>query len=94
MQLELIEVTPLSKQITLADILYGTVARDIAAKDKRLIMKVKPTGFLLNSNVVGDVLNRGDCFVVDLSTGVLYPTVSTKAVLPMDCKLQYHPSEL
>ena len=35
-------------------------------------MKVKPTGFLLNSSLVGDVLNRADCFVIDVEKGTLY----------------------
>lgn len=34
-------------------------------------MRVKPTGFLLNSNVITDVLVRGDVLAVNLYTGVL-----------------------
>lgn len=35
-------------------------------------MKLKPTGFLLNSTLVGDVLNRADCFVCDVERGTVY----------------------
>lgn len=39
--------------------------------DSQIFMRVKPTGFLLNSNLVNDVIARGDIFVVNLSKGTL-----------------------
>ena len=39
---------------------------------KKILMRVKPTGFLLNSNIVADVMSRGDVFVVDLAKGTVY----------------------
>lgn len=38
----------------------------------KILMRLKPTSFLLNSTLVGDVLNRGDCFVCNVETGTLY----------------------
>lgn len=38
----------------------------------RYKMKLKPTQFILNSTLVCDVLNRGDCFVCDIEQGTLY----------------------
>lgn len=35
-------------------------------------MKLKPTQFILNSNLVADVLNRADCFVCDIEKGTLF----------------------
>lgn len=37
----------------------------------KIYMKVVPRQFLLNSTLVSDVLNRGDCFVVDAFNGSL-----------------------
>lgn len=37
-----------------------------------LFIRVKPTGFLLNSNILGDVLNRGDILTVNLEKNTLY----------------------
>jgi hypothetical protein len=53
---------------TLRSAPYGEVLK---IRDKYL-MRVKPTQFLLNSTLVSNVLNRGDCFVVNMETGTLY----------------------
>lgn len=37
-----------------------------------LYMRVKPTGFLLNSNTIGDVISRGDILTVNLERNTLY----------------------
>lgn len=44
----------------------------VTAKSSKFLMKVKPTGFLLNSTIVSDVLARGDCFVCDMQKGTVY----------------------
>lgn len=90
-QLELIDSPVSPATITLEQLPAGTVVRDLEAKDKRLIMKVAATGFLLNSSVVTDVINRHDCLVVNLENGRVYATKGTRKVLPMECKLQYFP---
>lgn len=37
----------------------------------RVYMKVHPTQSMFHSKMVTDVINRGDCFVVNLQTGTL-----------------------
>ena len=62
------ELLVIDKAPTLRTISFGNV---FSYKGKSL-MRVKPTQFLLNSTLVADVLNRGDCFVVDMELGTLY----------------------
>jgi len=87
MQLELLLATSSPASPTLSDIIHGNCCR--VKSSGKILMKLKPTGFLLNSNIVADVLNRGDCFVVDMAKGTLYATSATQAVTPLDSKLQY-----
>lgn len=54
--------------ISLSDVKYGQMVR----YGEKYIIRVKPTQFLLNSTLVADVLNRGDCFVVNVESGTLY----------------------
>ena len=56
-------------------------------KTKKFIMKLKPTGFLLNSTIVSDVLARGDCFVCDLKEGTVYAKEGKTEVLPIKSEL-------
>ena len=60
----------IDKPAILRDSLYGEIVKTVKAK--KLLMRVKPTQFLLNSTLVGDVLNRGDCFVCNIESGTLY----------------------
>ena len=59
----------LPKTATLQEIPYGR-AVTVIGRDK-IVARVRPRGFLLNSNLVSDVLNRADCFVVNMTTGDL-----------------------
>ena len=54
--------------LNLGDVKHGQMVKYL----DKYIIRVKPTQFLLNSTLVGDVLNRGDCFVVNAETGTLY----------------------
>lgn len=86
-QLELINLD-LDDPIVLSDIVPGNLCKIIATG--KIVMRVKVTGFLLNSNIVADVLNRGDVFVVDVSKGTLYATVGDTPVSHVyNTKLQY-----
>lgn len=58
----------LSSIPTLVESPYG----EIVKYKGKLLMRVKPTQFLLNSTLVGDVLNRGDVFVCNIESGTLY----------------------
>ena len=59
------------------------------AKGKHVIMKIKPTGFLLNSNIVADVSQRGDCFVCNLSNGTVYAVEADKLVTAINSELNW-----
>lgn len=37
-----------------------------------LFLRVKPTGFLLNSSVIGDIINRRDLLVCNLITNTVH----------------------
>ena len=62
----------------LADIPYGRAVTVVGSG--KVIARVRPRGFLLNSNLVSDVLNRADCFVVNMTTGDLTIMKSTTDV--------------
>lgn len=53
-----------------------------------LVMRVKPTGFLLNSSIVADVLTRNDCFVVNLVKGTVYVIQGDATVKPVDAVIK------
>lgn len=73
--------------LTVSDILPGNVIQTISGK--AILMRVKVTGFLLNSNIVADVLNRGDCFVVNLEKGTLYVIAGDTEVTKLVSQLTY-----
>jgi len=62
----------------LQDIPYGRAVTVVGSG--KIVARVRPRGFLLNSNLVSDVLNRADCFVVDMKTGDLTVMKSSTAV--------------
>ena len=63
---------------TLQDIPYGRAVTVVSSG--KIVAKVRPRGFILNSNLVSDVLNRADCFVVNMTTGDLTIMKSTTEV--------------
>jgi hypothetical protein len=68
---------------TISSMPYGE-----AFKSKgKLLMRVKPTQFLLNSTIVADVLNRGDAFVVNIETGTLYITKGNNEAVLWDVEM-------
>lgn len=54
---------------------------------RRVIMKLKPTGFLLNSSIVADVSQRGDCFVCALKGGTVFAVKASRRVMPINSEL-------
>ena len=60
------------------------------AKGKQVIMKIKPTGFLLNSNIVADVSQRGDCFICSLSKGTIFAVDAGRPVIVIDSELNWN----
>jgi hypothetical protein len=88
-QIELLPPEPVVKKLLLSDILHGNVVR--IKKSKAIVMRLKITSFLLNSTIVADVLNRGDCFVCNLQTGTAYPTSGSVEVERLDTLMSYAP---
>lgn len=91
LQLELLPTSP-DNPILLKDIMSGTIAQIVG--NKKIVMRIKPTGFLLNSNIIGDVINRGDVLIVDMAKGTLYCVHGDITVIPLSGKLQYRVKEL
>lgn len=60
---------------------------EIFKKAGKLLMRVKPTQFLLNSTLVADVLNRGDAFVINVETGTLYIMQGDEEIAFVDATL-------
>ena len=86
LQLELIP-SPAQHDILIKDISAGNIVR--LTGNKKIVMKLKLTGFLLNSNIVADVLARGDCFIVDMHKGTTYVVHGDLACTPLTGKLHY-----
>lgn len=73
-QIEFELVSP--KSLQLKDIKIGCCFQRFA--EDAIWMRVAPTKTLVRSTMVHEVLTRGDCFVLNLATGVL--TVMSYAV--------------
>jgi len=50
----------------------------------QIFMRVKPTGFLLNSTLINDLINRNEILRVNVQTGVMFITAGDTPVIPMD----------
>lgn len=51
-------------------------------------MKVKSVNFLNNSNLLSDIFARGDCLVVNLHKGTLFPMAGDTEVVILEGKMQ------
>lgn len=65
-----------SKVKRLKDIRHGTTFYK-KGDYSRLLMKVKPVNYLLNSTLITDKIVYGDCMVVALASGTVYFTDGT-----------------
>lgn len=84
--MEIIKPTKTQKSVLLIkDAPYGLALK--RNKDKTTILKTKPTSFLLNSNLVTEVLNRSDVFIVNLVTGTLFAIDGTEEVEVLNAKI-------
>lgn len=54
----------------------------------RLLMKVKPVNFLLNSTLVNEAINRRDCLVISVYSGTLYITDGDSEVIEKDISIE------
>lgn len=74
-------------EITASDIEVGGVFQIGTGKSAKTMLRVKPTGFLLNSTLVGDVINNHGVFSVDLIKGTLYPVTGNTPVIPVAARV-------
>jgi hypothetical protein len=75
----------IAKDLTASDIEFGGCFH----RTKTLMMRVKPTGFLLNSNVINENINKNNIFAVNLTTGSLYCFAGTDPVVKVDAEINY-----
>jgi hypothetical protein len=68
---------------------YGMPVQD--KKTGKIIMRIRPTGFLLNSTLVSEVLSRGDTFIVDLEKGTLYCAAGDRNIDLIHSELKVKP---
>lgn len=72
--------------------MFGTVAKDIPMgqcfkRKSEYFMRVKPTSFLLNSNLVSEAINNQKVFVVNLKTGSMFIIHGLEEVTRADAKI-------
>ena len=75
----------IKEQTTINLIPVGMPVWDV--KGKQVIMKIKPTGFLLNSTIVADVSQRGDCFICSLNKGTVFAVEAARLVTAINSEL-------
>ncbi len=88
MSLEIMQSELLTSEVTLSDIPCGDAFQLSGGKD--VFIRVKATSFLLNSNVITDILNRGDALVVNLTKGTLYPMKKVAPVRRLHAVIKYN----
>jgi len=77
----------LATKVKISSVPVGIVAKDEATG--MILLRVKPTQFILNSNIVVDVLTRGDVFVVNMSKGTLFVMRGDRLVTPIVGELNW-----
>jgi hypothetical protein len=87
MQTELEFIGPEPTQLIASQVPFGKPFRLVNSKQD-IHIRVKPTGFLLNSSVVSDVLSRGDTFVTNIQKGTLYAIEGDRAVELIDASIK------
>lgn len=68
--------------VPLADIKFGECFRRNDSKDS-IFLKVFPVKSLVHSTMVHEVLTRGDCFIVSITTGSLTVAKHSEQVSPL-----------
>lgn len=64
---------------------YGKLFKFVGKKG--YFLRVKPTGYILNSELVADVLNRRDVFVTSVERGTLYIVEGNKEVIEIESSI-------
>ena len=68
------------------DIAFGACMLD----EGKLLMRVKPVNYILNSALIVDAINRNKILVVNLEKGTTYFIEGTKCVTPVTSEIKYH----
>lgn len=79
------------KKPTLADVKIGDcfrVSEGIAGFHPVIYMRIAPVKFLVHSTMVHEVLTRGDCFVLNMASGMFTIMKFNTIVMPLFTKLQ------
>lgn len=90
MKIEIAE-TEKNKKVQVKHLESGTVF--YRAGNSTPFMKLKPTSFLLNSEIITDVLNRADALVCNVILGTCFPIKGTEYVTEIDTTLMIHTPE-
>ena len=63
--------------------------KPVRTADGKIIMRLKPVNFLLNSTLIVDIINRGKVLVADLEKGTVYVTEGDKLVQLIEANLTW-----
>lgn len=67
---------------------FGTLFRKLGHSET--YMRIKPVGFLNNSNILSDIFARGDCIVVCMNKGTVFPMKGNLEVIKLTGNLKVH----
>jgi len=79
MQIQLEEIPQAPYPVTTIEVGKAFIRNN----EKDIFMRVKPTSFILNSDLVSDCLNRGKALIVNLRTGTCYFIPGEELVWPV-----------
>ncbi len=74
-----------STELTAANVGFNHVFKDLLSK--RILIRVKPTGFLLNSSIITDIINRNDVLVFSPKHGTLYSIPGDRPIEMLEATL-------
>lgn len=86
MKVEFEDVTT-ERKLLLRDFPMGEPFTFSEYKNKVVFIKVYPNGCLTNSKILSDIMNRGDCLLVNLRTGNLFYANGNIPIEALETKL-------
>lgn len=69
-----------------AKIASNTRVGDCFIRNNEVLMRVKPTHYLLNSTLINDCINANKIFVVNIHKGTLWCIPGSETVTPVEVK--------
>lgn len=73
------------RRVPVSSILAGVPF--VRGGNESVFMRLKPTGFILNSSVICDIINRNDIIIVDLKQGTMYAIKGSEEVEMIEAEL-------